>query len=114
MRHLAACAALALALASCSAPVPTPPPQASEQCIPLAMLQAIAKAKHLEMAEVKPTAPFLAALNKLPPPSDYTADNIYVLHLSDSARLILADGGCARNMVDIPWGEFIDLAGQGT
>src|SRR5581483_4789554 len=101
MRHLIMGAAAALVLVSCAAPgaAPAPPPQAAAaQCVPVAALRSTAQQRRVPIAKVEPVAPFLAALNRLPPPSDYAADEIYVLHLDDIARLILVTGGCAQEL----------------
>ena len=114
---------IALSLTSCEAPpavqataVETPAAQQTspDDCVPIAAIRAIARSQGTPVAMVRPVAAFLTAFNAIPPASDVTADEIDVARLGDMARLLFVTAGCVTRMGQIPWEEFLRLAGEGT
>lgn len=104
---------LACALAACAAdPVPVAIPVAESSCKEWEPIRAIAPAA-AHLTEIVPAAPFLAALNKLPPESDISADHVWVARRGrGEARVFFVTGGCLDGAVDIPLEVLAELLGQ--
>lgn len=67
----------------------------------------------VRLVEIAPVAPFLAALNAIPPQTHVSADRILVAHMGDAGRVFLFTGGCLTLHADLGWSLVEEMLGRG-
>lgn len=108
---------LASALAACAAPAVAPPTPVAiaapqDACrMPWARLKAAAPPS-IRLTEVEQRESFLKGFNAIPPESDQTADQIFIAHKGEVARIFFVTDGCVTNVGEISWADALKLIGQ--
>lgn len=72
-----------------------------------------ASAPHgIKLVEIAAVAPFLEALNAIPPETHATADQILVAHLGPGAKVFLFVGHCLVGHADLAWSDVETILGR--